>query len=254
MLSFIGLGLYGYDMSIEALKEAKKCDKLYAEFYTSNIGTEIEELEKLIGKKIIILDREQIEDGKELLKEAKVKRIGLLVGGDPMAATTHVGLRLQAMEMGIKTKILYGISVVTASASFLGLQIYKFGKVASIARPYEDYFPLSPYDIIKDNLSMGMHTLVLLDLYKEPMNANEAMEILIEMEKRRKEGIIKDNLLIAVVRMSFKKEMAKAGYIKDMINEDFGPPLHSLVIPGKLHFMEAKALIKIANAPKEILK
>ncbi|WP_455391901.1 hypothetical protein, partial [[Eubacterium] cellulosolvens] len=39
-----------------------------------------------------------------------------------------------------------------------------------------------------------------------------------------------------------------------LIEMDFGAPMHSLVVPGKLHFKEAEALIKFANAPKEILK
>ena len=77
---------------------------------------------------------------------------------------------------------------------------------------------------------------------------------MLEMERRRGKGIIKPDSIIAVVaRISSNSEMARAGYIKDLINENFGPPLHSIVIPGNLHFMEAKALVKIAGAPKEIL-
>ena len=31
-----------------------------------------------------------------------------------------------------------------------------------------------------------------------------------------------------------------------------GGPLHTLVVPSKLHFMEAYALVKFADAPPEI--
>jgi diphthine synthase len=31
-----------------------------------------------------------------------------------------------------------------------------------------------------------------------------------------------------------------------------GPPLHTVVVPGKLHFIEAYALVKFAGAPEEI--
>ncbi len=59
-LTFIGLGLYDEkDISIKGLEEIKKADKVFAEFYTAKlVGTSIEKLEKLFGKKIIVLNRE----------------------------------------------------------------------------------------------------------------------------------------------------------------------------------------------------
>jgi diphthine synthase len=33
---------------------------------------------------------------------------------------------------------------------------------------------------------------------------------------------------------------------------DFGGPLHCLMIPSDLHFMEAEALVELAGAPKEL--
>ena len=256
MLSFIGLGLWDEkDITLKGLEEAKKCDKLYAEFYTSKMGVTIEKIEKLIGKKIEILSREEIEDGENLLKEAEEQHICLLTAGDPMAATTHVDLRLRAIERGIKTKVIHGVSIVSAAASLLGLQIYKFGKVVSIARPHGNYFPISPYESIKDNLKMGLHSLLLLDTTNGYMTANEAIEILLEMEERKKDGILSNDTLLAVVaRVSSPNALAKAGYIGELIKENFGETPHSIILPGKLHIVEAKALVKIANAPKEILK
>ena len=255
MLVFIGLGLWDEkDITLKGLEEAKSCDKIYAEFYTSKMGIGIEKIEKLIGKKIEVLNREEVEDGKKLLEEAKEKKICLLTAGDPMTATTHIELRLRAIENGIKTKVIHGISIVSASAGLAGLQIYKFGKIVSIVKPSKNYFPLSPYDAIKENLKMGMHTLLLLDIANDCMTANEAMEILLEMEKRKKEGIIKDDTLIVVLaRVSSDDALVRAGYIKDLINEDFGKTPHCMILPGKLHFMEAKALVILGNAPPEIM-
>jgi diphthine synthase len=256
MLSFIGLGLWDEkDITLKGLEEARKCDKLYAEFYTSKMGVSIEKIEELIGKKIEVLSREEVENGEALLNEAERSHVCLLTAGDPMAATTHVDLRIRAIERGIKTKVIHGVSIISASASLLGLQIYKFGKVVSIARPSENYFPLSPYDAIKDNMKMNLHSLLLLDTTDSYMTANDAMEILLEMERRKGENILGEDTLIAVVaRVSADDAMARAGYIRDMIKEDFGETPHSIIIPGKLHIMEAKALVKIANAPEEILE
>jgi len=256
MLYFIGLGLWDdKDITLKGLEAARKCDKLYAEFYTSKMGVEIEKIEKTIGKKISILSREEIENGSKLLEEAMKKDVCLLTGGDPMTATTHIELRIRAKEMGIETRIVHGTSIVSASASFLGLQIYKFGRITSLVKPSKNYFPLSPYDVIKNNLKMGWHSLVLLDIFNGCMTANDGIKILMEMESRRKEGIISSNTLIAVVaRISSNDAFAKAGYLKDMIKMDFGKTPHSIIIPGKMHFMEAKALVKLANAPEEIMK
>jgi diphthine synthase len=38
-----------------------------------------------------------------------------------------------------------------------------------------------------------------------------------------------------------------------MEKEDFGAPHHSIVVPGKLHFMEAEALVELAGAPGDII-
>lgn len=253
MLSFIGLGLWDEkDITIKGLEEAKKCDKIFAEFYTSKIGTKIERIEELIGKKIQVLSREEVEDGKVLLEEAKNKRVALLAPGDPMEATTHVELRIRAIEEGIETKIFHGVSIISASASFVGLQAYKFGRVISIPKPSKDYFPLSPYEYLRENVKAGLHSLLLLDI---EMSANEAIKILLEMEEIKKDKIFDENSLIVVLaRISSGDAIARADEIKNLINEDFGKPPHSIIFPGRLHYMEAKALVKIANAPEKIIK
>ncbi len=40
----------------------------------------------------------------------------------------------------------------------------------------------------------------------------------------------------------------------DLKGFDFGKPLHILVVPGKLHFLEAEALVKLADGPEEIME
>mgnify|MGYP000157704953 CR=1 FL=1 len=253
MLSFIGLGLWDEkDITLKGLEEARKCDKIFAEFYTSKMGIEIEKIEALIGKKIHVLSRQEVEEGRILIEEAKKHRVAFLVPGDPMEATTHVELRIRAIEEGIETKIIHGVSIISASASFAGLQAYKFGRIISIVRPSDGYFPLSPYENLKENIDAGLHSLLLLDI---GMSANEAIDVLLEMERIKKEKVIDENSLIVVIaRVSSQNAIARAGKIKDLKNEDFGKLPHSIIFPGKLHFMEKKALIKIANAPEKILE
>ena len=137
----------------------------------------------------------------------------------------------------------------------LGLQNYKFGRTTTLAYPEKDYFPTSPYDVIKDNKKMGLHTLILLDIQADNdryMTANEGMKLLLEMEENKNGKIYNEDSIICVVdRAGSDKPVVAAGTFKNMTKKDFGPPLHTLVIPGKLHFMEVEALEKLAQLPAQ---
>lgn len=256
-LTFIGLGLFDEkDISLKGVDEIKTCDKVFAEFYTAKLtGTDINKIEKTIDKSIEILPRNQTEKGDNIIDSAKNQNTVFLTCGDPMTATTHVNLRLRAVKMGIKTKVIHGSSIVTAVPGLLGLQNYKFGRTTTLAYPEKDYFPTSPYNVIKENKKMGMHTLVLLDIQADKdryMTANEGIKLLLEIEEKHKEKIINEDSVVCIVaRAGSSDPITVAGTVKDLKNRDFGPPLHSLVIPGKLHFMEIEALELLAQLPAQ---
>jgi len=257
-LTFIGLGLNDEtDISLKGINEINKCERVYAEFYTAKLfGTSIKKIENQIKRKIILLGRQEVEKGDEIINDAKKNHIVFLSCGDSMAATTHLDLRLRAINEGIKTEIIHGSSIFTAVPGLLGLQNYKFGRTTTLAYPENDYFPTSPYEIIKKNMDLGMHSLVLLDIQAEKnryMNANDGIKIFEEFEKKLKDGIFKDDTIICVVaRAGSKNVVIKADYLINIKNKDFGPPLHTIVIPGKLHFLEIEALEKVADLPKNI--
>jgi diphthine synthase len=124
----IGLGLSIKDVTAKGLEAIKKCDKVYADAYTSILvdGT-IEELCKFLHVRVEPLQREKIESNDELIKEAKEKNIALLVIGDPLTATTHMQLILDMEKQGIKTEIIHGVSAFTSVAE-IGIQLYKLGR------------------------------------------------------------------------------------------------------------------------------
>ena len=254
-LTFIGLGLYDEkDISLKGLEEIKRSDKVYAEFYTAGLtGTNIEKIEKNTDKKIFVLSRDDTEKGKKVIDSALKEHVVFLTCGDPMTATTHVDLRLRAIKNGIKTKVIHGSSIVTAVPGLLGLQNYKFGRTTSLVFPEKNYFPTSPYDVIKDNKRMGLHTLVLLDIQTDNdryMTANEGLGLLLEMEEKKGNKIFEEGSIFCVVAQAGSdKPVVAAGSFNDLIDKDFGAPLHTIVVPGKLHFMEVEALIVLAQLP-----
>jgi len=252
-LTFVGLGLSDDEgVSLKGLKEIETAEIVFAEVYTSTLSKDsISRLESRTGKRVRLLDRSAVEDGTAVLDACKGKRVALLIAGDPMTATTHVDLRLRAARLGISTRVIHGSSILTAAPGILGLQHYKFGRTTTMPFPQEGYSPTSPHEVISENLSRGLHTLVLLDIDAENsryMTANEGMHSLLDMERRVGKGVIgKDTLICVVARAGADDCVARAGRLGDLVNENFGPTLHTLVIPGKLHFMEEESLEILAG-------
>jgi len=262
MLTFVGLGLYDEkDITVKGLEAVKAADEVYAEFYTSHlVGTNIEKIEESYGRKLNVLKREEVEQDPVWLSRAKDKNVVFLTGGDAMVATTHIDLRLRAKEMGIETAIIHAPSITSAISGLSGLQNYRFGKSATIPFPYirngRAIISEAPYDTIKMNLKNDLHTLIFLDIDVENgfMDIKTAISMLLEIEEQRGEGILERSLAVGIARAGSEMPCVHAGYLENLENYDFGEPLHCLIIPASLHFMEAEALVKFCGAPSEILK
>jgi diphthine synthase len=214
----------------------------------------LDRLTKLTGKDIVRLGRAEVEDGALILTEAERGSCCLIVPGDPMVATTHIDLRIRASERGIKTRIIHGASIGTAAAGLLGLQSYKFGRTTTLPFWRPGYEPLSPYESIEGNQKAGLHTLVLLDIDSEgegAMTAGQGLELLGKMESRARRSVITPAMLVCVVaRAGHEDALVRAGELDQLSKEDFGRPPHCIVIPGRLHYMESEALMKLAGAPR----
>lgn len=256
-LAFVGLGLHDENgITVRGLREIENADEVFAEDYTSTLAAgSLDRLAAKTGKRIERLDRKAVEEGSRLLDACEAKRVVLLVAGDPMTATTHIDLRLRAIKRSIDTSIIHGASALTAVPGLLGLQQYKFGRTTTLPFPQEGYSPTSPYEVISENLSRGLHTLVLLDIDAENsryMTAGEGLHLLMDMERRVGKGIVSDNTTVcAVARAGAPDCVVMAGRVKDLISADLGPPLHSLVVPGKMHFMEEEALDILAHRTRQ---
>ncbi len=261
MLYLIGLGLNGYeDLSLRAVNVIEKANKIFLENYTSVPNKDIDELRSKI-KKIELLNRDDVEKNPDkFLNEAKNKSVVVLIVGDVFSATTHIDLFLRAKNKGIDVKIINNVSIMTA-VGITGLELYKFGKITSIVFPEKDWFPETPYFVIKDNLSLGLHTLCLLDIKvreqsKEDllkgvnrfqkqrfMTVNDAIKILLELEKKNKLNVFNNSTLcVGVARLGSDDFVVKAGRADELLDYDFGAPLHSLIVPGKLHFVEEEMM------------
>lgn len=72
------------------------------------------------------------------------------------------------------------------------------------------------------------------------MTVNKCIEQLLEIEENRKESLYNENTIaIGVARIGSDSQKIVSGTLKELLCVDFGEPLHSLILPGKMHFLEA---------------
>ncbi|MCK4327307.1 MAG: diphthine synthase [Candidatus Diapherotrites archaeon] len=234
MLYLIGLGLWDEkDITVKGLEIAKKCDEVYLEEYTSVLkGSSKEKLEELVGKELPLLAREDLEQDTAWMDEAKEKDVALLVGGDPLVCTTHADLLMRAWEKGIETRVVHNASIFSAVAES-GLQIYKFGKTATVTFWEENFRPTSFYDAVKENSARGLHTLLLLDIKGErQMTPSEAIGVLTEIDSS-----FGGREVVAMSRVGGDTGIV-FGRAAELAEMDHGTGLHILIVPGELHVME----------------
>ena len=175
-LLLIGMGPGRTDsMTIEAKNAAKSADFRRYEAYTALWpADELAKLEEDIGD-IEMVMRPEVESPTELLDLAKNHLVALLIVGDPLQATTHVDIQLQALEAGINCVVFHGISITTLVTGAIGLSNYRFGRQTTITYPYGGWVATSPLEVIAVNLFQNQHTLALLDL--DPTGAGVGKQI-----------------------------------------------------------------------------
>ncbi|KAM3274384.1 hypothetical protein ACQJBY_043470 [Aegilops geniculata] len=267
MLYIVGLGLGDErDITVRGLDAVRRCAKVYMEAYTSLLSLGLDpaslaNLEKMYGKEITVADREMVEErADQMLSEAADADVAFLVVGDPFGATTHTDLVVRAKNMGVEVKVIHNASVMNA-IGVCGLQLYLYGETISIPFFTETWRPDSFYEKIQNSHRLGLHTLCLLDIrVKEPtleslcrgkkvyeparfMTVNTAISQLLEVEELHGGSAYgPDSLCMGVARLGSDDQKIVAGPMKKLLDIDFGPPLHCLIIVGETHPVEQEML------------
>jgi len=130
----------------------------------------------------------------------------------------------------------------------------------------ETWKPASFYDRIRENASIGLHTLVLLDIkvkeqslenmargrkiYEPPryMTVSQCAAQMLEIEDEKNEGVYgEDSLAIGCARVGADDQKFACGTLKELSDIDLGPPLHSLVLLGtRVHELERDYIKRFA--------
>ena len=133
-----------------------------------------------------------------------------------------------------------------------GLQLYNFGQTVSMVFFTDTWKPSSFYDRIKENRSIGLHTLVLLDIkvkeqsvenmvlgkriFEPPryMTVAQCASQLLEIEASRAEDVYTtDSLAVGVARVGAENQSMASGTLHQLTAVELGAPLHSLVLLGR---------------------
>ncbi|KIW94051.1 diphthine synthase [Cladophialophora bantiana CBS 173.52] len=267
MLYLVGLGLADErDITVKGLEVVKRAERVYLETYTSILHVGKDKLESFYERPVIVADREMVESSSdEILERADKVDIAFLVVGDPFGATTHTDLVLRAQELSIPVKSIPNASILNAIGA-TGLQLYNFGQTVSMVFFTENWKPASFYDRIRENASIGLHTLMLLDIkvkeqslenmargrkiYEPPryMTVMQCARQMLEIEEEKKEHVYaKDSLAIGCARVGADDQQFACGTLGELCDIDLGAPLHCLVLLGKrAHELEKDYIKKFA--------
>jgi len=244
-LHIIGVGLGGAsDLSLHALALLKRADAIYLDHYTSTIAGVVEGLDAL-GLTVTPVPRKTLEDDAEkvLIQPAKTKTICLLAIGHPLVATTHITLVTTAREKNIPVEIVHNASIVDAVA-VTGLQVYKFGKVGSIPFAARTLATDTPARLLGENLSIGAHTLFLLDLRPEAKEYLSIADAIHYLEQHPMTVPLLQSVpcVIGCAQLGQEGQEIIYGSPAAVAKHPFHGAPYCLIVPGPLHFMEEEAL------------
>ena len=246
MLWFIGLGISGIsELSDNTISVIKNADTVYLESFTSPISeTEKEQLANMCDGEFKIAKRWLVEDGNEILENAKKREVVLISYGDPYIATTHLELKTRAVTDKIETKTIHSSSIVSSLIGEIGLQYYKVGKILTIMNDPKSM--ITPYNTISNNLLSKMHSVILLEYNEDKsffLAPQDALSLLLDAEKIQNRKIISlDTFAIIASRIGKSDQSITSGKISNLIKKEFGNPPHTIIIPGSLHFTESNAV------------
>jgi diphthine synthase len=263
-LYIVGAGVSAEYLTLRALKALARASKIYIDTYTSIAPGIDEELFARLAPEaeIVKATRFHLEDeAYRIIEEASRGDVAILVPGDPLTATTHVAIAVEARKRGIDVVVVPGVSGIQAVIDQTGLQIYRFGRTVTLVYPEEGVKPYTTLEVIRDNRLRGLHTLVLLDLRLDAgraMTIPEAVEIMLSLEKEMlakgilEEGFLEDSLLVAVARAGLRDSKCVAGKPVEVAAAEYPPPPHSIVVTApKLHPVEEEAISVFCQNPRQ---
>ncbi|MFP3144286.1 MAG: diphthine synthase [Caldisphaera sp.] len=237
-------------LTLKAIEYIKSSDIVIIDKYTMPNSNKIISIVNDIAKekKVILAERSMLEDNSyEIIDIAKEKKVSIVVLGDPLIATTHASLLIDAKKKKIEVDIVNGVSGICMVKSLSGLQYYKFGKTLTIPGPWRNLKPYSLIYNLYSNLCINAHTLLLFDIDDEgkTLSPDKGIEKILELNKELKLYEKLEKMLGIIIHIGEKNIFVGDSLymLKDVKIEE----PYSLIIPASLHYEEEDFLKYVLN-------
>jgi len=248
VLYLVGAGLgpgYQGDVVDRLVREA---DTVYVEAYTMPGADWLVEYARARARgRVVVASRSVMEEGvRGVVEEARRGRVVVLVAGDPLTATTHRSLIVEAARAGVPYRVVPGVSGVCASKSLSMLDYYKYGRTITVPGPWRMVRAYSIVEYILANACAGLHTLALLDIHPETLRQyppGEAVHYLLGLAGELGVPHLRGAPVIVVERAGLSGERVRLYPRLDGVPRagEWGEPA-SLAIPGPLGRVEREHL------------
>ncbi|TVP40625.1 diphthine synthase [Candidatus Nitrosocosmicus arcticus] len=266
MLYIIGIGINEFEsLSLGSMEILKNSDIVYVERFTGFISDEfVKNLSYILRNtsgsrstndiEIKFIKRWFIEDGREILKNARNSNVCILVYGDPLVATTYNELLVRARKQSIEFKVVHSSSGILSLMGESGLQPYKFGKMVTMMD--DPMSSITVYNTIYENMCLGLHTLILTEYNNDDgknnfqsssnpffLSPSRVIDLLLEREKEIKLlNLSVETYGLVATKIGHKESTFSSGKIKSLLKLEYDGGPNSIIIPGKLHFTEVDSI------------
>ena len=224
-----------------------RADRVYVETYTlAGSGWLLEWARRVAGDRVVAAERRLLEEGaRGIVEEARHGLVVVLVPGDPLVATTHRSLIVEAERLGVPWRLVPGVSGVCAAKTRSLLDYYKFGRTVTVPGPWRGVRAYSVVEYILANACAGLHTLLLLDV--EPggrgqLSPGEAAEVILDLAgDLGVRGFLEEAPVVVVERAGLPGERAGMHRLAGVPRGGWRTP-SSMALPGPLNPVEREAL------------
>lgn len=250
VLVLAGGGVSPGSMTRELLELASRADVVYVDVYTSpGAGWLAEELSGVAPGRVVRAARDLLESGAaRVIQDARERLVLVVTPGDPLVATTHVSLLVEAARAGVEWRLLPGVSGVVAAKVASGLQYYRFGRTFTVPGPWRGVKAYSVVEYAYANICSGLHSTILLDLDDEgnQLPPPEAARIMLELEREvaREHGVehfLHDLMALVVSRAGSPGVVVSHGRLGGLEGVEWAPPA-TIIVPAQLHPTEAEVI------------
>lgn len=267
MLKLIGLGISADLITLRSLLELAKCKRILVDSYTSiwfpSIDSLVDVLKRL-NKDCVKVYREALE-GKainEIIAISRKEDVCIAVVGDPLIATTHSSLVVEALKQGVEVEVIPSTTILSIAISFSCLQVYRFGKCVTLVKPRDGVVFEYPIYVIEENRNRNLHTILLLDLdivQGYYMTPKEAANLLVKLQERLGKKVLEHNDYVIVLgAIGSECGFVQVLKLRELMESEdcYDTPPYTMIIPAKkLHPVEEECiemirLGKISFRPK----